>query len=151
MLGEPIIGVERVVYDDETGPGAIPARPLPTPKSMSVAQRAIHDLTHLPYDPGCEICVSSRRPNTHHRSLHGGERSVPLVVGDYCFPKHSEESTTLTVLVVRVYPYKIFMCCVVPAKGRFPEVVRRLARFIKECGLTQFVYCSDRDCYHRDV
>ena len=145
VLGEPIIGVERVVYDDETGPGAIPARPLPTPKSMSVAQRAIHDLTHLPYDPGCEICVSSRRPNTHHRSLHGGERSVPLVVGDYCFPKHSEESTTLTVLVVRVYPYKMFMCCVVPAKGRFPEVVRRLARFIKECGLTQFVYRSDRE------
>ena len=38
-LGEPIIGVERVVYDDATGSGAIPARPLPTPKSLSVSQK----------------------------------------------------------------------------------------------------------------
>ena len=44
MLGEPIIGVERVVYDDKTGPGAIPAKPLPTPKSMSSAQRAVHEV-----------------------------------------------------------------------------------------------------------
>ena len=116
-LGEPIIGVERVVYDDATGPGAIPARPLPTPKSMSSAQRAIHDLTHLPYDPWCEICVASRRPNTQHRSLHEGEREVPLMVGDYCFPKHSDDAETMTVLVVRVYPYKVFMCCVAPVKG----------------------------------
>ena len=70
MLGEPIIGVERVIYDDETGPGAIAAKPLPTPKSMSVAQRAVHDLTHLPYEPSCKICVQSRRPTTQHRSLH---------------------------------------------------------------------------------
>ena len=47
-LGEPTVGVERVVYDDETGAGAIPAKPLPTAKSMSIAQRAEHDLTHLP-------------------------------------------------------------------------------------------------------
>ena len=52
MAGEPIVGVERVVYDESTGPGALAARPLASPKSMSAAQRAIHDLTHLPYDPG---------------------------------------------------------------------------------------------------
>ena len=55
MMNEPIIGVDRVVYDDVTGPGAIPANPLPTPKTMTALQRSIHDLTHLPYDPGCEI------------------------------------------------------------------------------------------------
>ena len=48
VLGEPIVGVDRVVFDEETGPGAIPARPLQTPRSMTTAQRAIHDLTHLP-------------------------------------------------------------------------------------------------------
>ena len=38
VLGEPIVGVERVVYDEETGPGALPAKPLPTPKTMTVAK-----------------------------------------------------------------------------------------------------------------
>ena len=146
VLGEPIVGVERVVYDEDTGPGAIPARPLPIPTSMTDAQRAIHDLTHLPYDPGCEICASNRRPNTQHRTLrHDDQRTIPLMVGDYCFPKHAEDTETLTVLVVRVYPYKLMMCCVVPGKGRAPSVVQRLARFIKECGLTHFVYRSDRE------
>ena len=44
-----------------------------------------------------------------------------------------------------MYPYKLFLCCVVPAKGRDPTVVNRLARFIKECGLTHFTYRSDRE------
>ena len=57
VLGEPIIGVERVVYDEETGPGALPAKALDSPKPMTAAQRSIHDLTHMPYHPGCEICV----------------------------------------------------------------------------------------------
>ena len=105
MLGEPIVGIERVILDDTTGSGALPARPLFSPKAMSTIQRAIHDLTHLPYDPGCEICVSTRRPNTHHRPLKSSEREIPLMVGDYCFPKHSDEADPLTVLVIRVYPY----------------------------------------------
>ena len=145
MLGEPIIGVERVVYDDETGPGALPARALVSPKAMTSIQRAIHDLTHLPYHPGCEICVSTRRPNTHHRLLKKSERDIPLLVGDYCFPKHSSDADPMTVLVIRVYPYKLFLCCVVKTKGHDSAVVGRLVRFIKDCGLTHFTYRSDRE------
>ena len=95
LMGEPIVGMDRVVYDDATGPGALSARPLPSPKLMSAARKAVHDLTHLPYDPDCEICVSTRRPNTHHVSLKSSERTVPLLVGDYCFPKHSEDDKKL--------------------------------------------------------
>ena len=57
MMGDPIVGVDRVVYDESTGHGALAARPLTSPKCMSATQRAIHDLTHLPYDPGCEVYV----------------------------------------------------------------------------------------------
>ena len=145
MTGEPIIGMDKVVYDEETGPGALDVRPMPAPRGMSAKQRAVHDITHLPYDPNCEICTSCRRPNTHHRSVSSSERAVPLMVGDYAFPKHSDESDTLTLLVIRVYPYKLFFCCAVPSKGRHPEVVRRLERFIRECGLTHFTYRSDRE------
>ena len=145
LINDPIVGVDRVVLDDKTGPGALDARPLPSPKGMTPARRAIHDITHLPYDPSCEVCVACRRPNTHHTSLPNAERAVPLMVGDYCFPKHSDDAEPLTVLVIRIYPYKLFMCCVVSSKGRDPLVVDRLVRFIKECGLTQFTYRSDRE------
>ena len=145
MTSEPIVGTDRVVYDDATGPGALTARALPAPKGMTAAKRAVHDLTHLPYDPSCEICVSCRRPNSHHRTVSKSERTLPLMVGDYAFPKHSDDVEPLTVLVVRVYPYKLFMACVVPSKGRDPLVVDRLVRFIKECGLTQFTFRSDRE------
>ena len=47
-LGEPIVGTERIVYDDSNGPGALPARALPSPKAITANQRSIHDLTHLP-------------------------------------------------------------------------------------------------------
>ena len=45
VADEPIIGVDRVVYDDATGHGALAAKPLSSPKTMSAAQRAIHDIT----------------------------------------------------------------------------------------------------------
>ena len=145
LVKEPIVGVDKVVSDEATGSGALPARPLPSPKGMTMKQREIHDLTHLPYDSSCEICVSCRRPNTQHRTVSKSERSVPLLVADYAFPKHSEDVEPMTVLVVRIFPYKMFMCCAVSAKGRDPMVIDRLVRFIKECGLTQFTYRSDRE------
>ena len=80
-----------------------------------------------------------------HLSLKHSERSVPLMVADDCFPKHSDESDTLTVLVLRIFPYKLFLCCHVAAKGRDPVVVHRVAWFIKECGLTQLTYRADRE------
>ena len=55
MINDPIVGMDRVVLDDKTGPGALDARPLPSPKGMTPARRAIHDITHLPYDPSCEV------------------------------------------------------------------------------------------------
>ena len=68
-----------------------------------------------------------------------------LTCGDYCFPKHSGDIETLTTLVIRVYPYKLFFVCVVPVKGRDPRIVQRLERFIKECGLVHFTFRSDRE------
>ena len=67
------------------------------------------------------------------------------MVGDYAFPKHIDEADPLTLLVIRVYPYKLYFCCAVPSKGRHPAVVNRLERFIRECGLTHFTYRSDRE------
>ena len=145
MMDEPIIGMENDTWEDGKGSGALSARPLPSPKTMSDAQRRIHDITHLPYDPGCPICVSCRRPNDHHRRVKDSTRTIPLIVADYGFPKNSDDDEPLTLLVMRAYPYKIFMCTVVPSKGRDPRVIARIVRFIKESGLTHFAYRSDRE------
>ena len=85
LMKEPIVGMESITWTKDAGPGALPAKPLPSPKQMSDAQRRIHDITHLPYDPGCAICVSCRRPNDHHRSADDSKRTVPLVVAAYAF------------------------------------------------------------------
>ena len=145
LLKEPIVGTEVVTYEEGKGTGAFPPKPLPSPKEMSDVQRRIHDITHLPYDPGCAICVSCRRPNDHHRLSHDASRTIPLVVGDYAFPKNMGDDDPLTVLVLRVYPFKLMLCCWVLSKGRDPRVVARLARFFKDIGLTHFAYRSDRE------
>ena len=85
LVHEPIVGVDKVVFDEATGSGGLAARPLPSPKGMTMKQREVHDLTHLPYGPSCEICVSCRRPNTQHRTVSKSERSVPLLVDNYVF------------------------------------------------------------------
>ena len=67
VLGDPIVGVEVVTYDAR-GPGALPARALPSPNETAPAARAAHKLTHAKFEYWCTFCVSSRKPNNNHRS-----------------------------------------------------------------------------------
>ena len=80
MLSDPTVGMEKVTWEDGKGPGAIAAKPLPSPKPMSDAQRRIHDPTHLPYDPGCPICVSCKRPTDRHRRVKDRKQMSPWLV-----------------------------------------------------------------------
>ena len=132
MMKDPIVGIENVTRDDANGAGALPAKPLPSRKEMTAAQRAVHDLTHLPYHPGCAICVSCRRPNDHPRMLKNSKRTIPLVLGDDASPRNFCDEDSQTLLVMHVYPYKIWMVCRVPSKGGDPRVVARISRFVKD-------------------
>ena len=40
ITGEPLVGTDKVIYDDATGPSALDVRPMPSPKGMSARQRA---------------------------------------------------------------------------------------------------------------
>ena len=141
---DPIVGIESTTMT-EHGPGAKDPVALPSPHRMSPAQLAKHWLTHLPYHPGCEICVQCRRPNSHHRSITASDRSIPLLVGDYCFLKGEGDEESVTCLVLKLYPYKIFFACIVRRKGPEPLAVARVAQFIKDVGLDHFAYRSDRE------
>ena len=106
LLGEPIVGNESATLT-EHGPGALDPRVIPSPKSMTAAQRAKHDIAHLPYDPSCEICVQCRRANVPHQLSTSDSREIPLVVGDYGFIRDSMDQDMVTTLVLKVYPFKI--------------------------------------------
>ena len=113
LLDDPIVGVEAVTWD-EHGAGARQARPLPTPKAMSKAQKEIHDLTHLPFDEGCEICQATRGLNSQHRLVLEQSRVIPLLVADYCFVRFANSTTIRTIRVMRLYPYRLVVACCVP-------------------------------------
>ena len=82
LFDDPIVGRGPTLLDKH-GLGALEPRELSTPPTMTPAQRAKHNLTHLPFHPGCPICMATRRPNTHHRKSHEHEKVIPLLVADY--------------------------------------------------------------------
>ena len=99
LLGDPIVGNESVTLT-EHGPGVIDPRIIPSPKSMSPSLRAKHWAAgHLPYDPGCEICVQCKRTNVPHIQSKQDSRDIPLLVGDYGFNRDSVDQDCTTTLV----------------------------------------------------
>ena len=145
LLGDPIVGIENVTYDDVHGFGARQPKDLPSPKEPTAAQRARHDCTHLPYEPWCPICVSGKRGNSHHRPSHEALRAIPFVVADYAFLRNEMDEDLATVLVIKVLPFKIFFACLVSVKGPDLPVVQRVAQLFKDLGLVHFVYRSDQE------
>ena len=144
VLDEKRVGKDNVTLD-EHGPGAIQPKALSSPRRMLPSQEALHWLTHLPYDPACEICVQCERPNSHHRGINSDKRQIHLLVGDYGFVKDSKDGSQLTLLIMKLYPYKIYVACAVKQKGPDPLVVARIAQFLKDMGLQHFSYRSDKE------
>ena len=118
----------------------------PTPEMINR-----HNLTHLPYRSWCPHCVAARRANAPHTS--GSRiRQKPLFVADYCFVSDSKtEGDNLTVLVGAMYPPKsdapkAMFAVVCERKGASDEyTASRLCQFIRECGVSEFVYKSDQE------
>ena len=59
--------------------------------------------------------------------------------------RRADESYLATCLVMRLYPFKIFLACICPRKGYDPDVVRMVSKFIKDMGLVHFAYKCDRE------
>ena len=111
---DDLISGEGIVTLDEHGPGALQPKQVPGPKEMSKAERERHFAAgHLPYDPRCEICSSCKKPNVPHAKSHEAERTIPLLVGDYGFVKDGSDDENVTVLVLKLFPYKLIFACVV--------------------------------------
>ena len=116
VLGEPIVGIESVSYD-ERGQGALPAKGPPSPKEPAQAARDRHNLTHLTFESWCPLCIACRRPNSHHKLLPDYSRTIPLLVGDCGFSGNSGDDTLVCVLVLQLHPNGILFACIVQKKG----------------------------------
>ena len=71
--------------------------------------------------------------------------TIPLLVGDYGFIKDGTDDENATVLVLKLYPFKLICSSLVASKGSDPLVVAWLCRLIMECGLVNLAYRSDRE------
>jgi len=92
----------------------------------------VYKRQHLPYANWCPWCVMGRRSNApHYRSRDGSDRSLPLLVIDYCFVRDRDDTILTTLLVGKLYPSRKVLACVVDSKGVVdPYGVHRVAAFI---------------------
>ena len=124
---------------------AVAAKGLPDVDQPTPAEVAQHCLTHLPYRRWCKWCVAARMRNLPHWRRPPFSRESPLLVFDYCFFKHANDEHWLTVLVGRLYPARTIFAAPCHQKGADPYVTRRLAAFLRACGVTNFSYMCDQE------
>ena len=91
------------------------ARGLPSPNEPTVEERAIHNLTHIPYRSWCPYCVAGKRANTPHRR-EMVPRTIPLLSADYGFIS-DPGGELVTLHVVCVFPFRIMFCIYRSWKG----------------------------------
>ena len=126
--------------DDAQKPALIKA-----PTKPSAEDVATHNLTHMPYRSWCKHCVACRRGNAPHVSRLDAPRAIPLLVADYCYIRDSIDQDLTTVLVCRIYPWRISFATVVDMKGRDEIAIKRVSAFIKNVGMTHFAYRCDQE------
>ena len=119
------------------------------PQEPTAAMINRHNLTHLPYRSWCPHCVAARRNNASHFS-GSTTRQKPLLVADYCLISDTKTEDKLTNLVARVYPPKdnapkALFSVVCETKGAHDDyTVGRLCQLLRECGVRDFIYKTDR-------
>ena len=86
-----------------------------------------------------------RRCNVAHKSLPPFSRSVPLLVLDYCFIKHSNDERWLCVLVGRLYPSRAIFAAPCSRKGADAHATARLASFLRARGVARLCWMGDQE------
>ena len=138
VFGDPIVGRHAAPED--------PTQPLPSkcPKEMTPEEFAQHCVTHLPYSDACPYCVAGKRPNVHHRRSQSN-RNIQFRCADYGFITDAATQDVIHILVPYVHPLRIYVATAVDTKGQDLNAIKRVARWIRECGLTHVVFRPDRE------
>ena len=124
---------DEIVEPETTDLTAKPARPFPIPNEPTEQQKAIHNLTHLPYQSWCPICTKAKGKEQHSKRQKDRQ---PVIQVDYCFVKTSEELPNTTILTAVDVQTGLGMSVVAPSKGRDKYCIAELKKFIFEIGRT---------------
>jgi len=89
---------------------------LPDPLAPTAAERAEHELTHIPYRSWCSCCVKGRGRQADHRTSKS-EGALHELHVDFCFMGAEGEDDKLTILVLKEKKTKMSMATVVPSKS----------------------------------
>ena len=103
-------------------------------------ERKAHEVTHLPYQQWCPVCVSCKAADLPHRKLpEEGADDTPVVEFDYGFVSptgQSDDCETPVVLVARVKQSGYSFATVVKVKGAGDTAaVQGVLGFLQEAGL----------------
>ena len=63
------------------------AREVPAPGEPTSDERRHHGLTHLPYQPWCNVCVGAHGRENRHESRSQNQPGTPVIQCDCCFLK----------------------------------------------------------------
>ena len=86
------------------------------PRQPSEAEIRTHRLTHLPYQPWCAHCVSSKGVQSKHSKKEHADAGVSVVSTDFFFTTRGD-GEQLTCLAVRDRDTGLCLCIPTPAKG----------------------------------
>ena len=114
--------VERdpLEIDDAPAPEDVPSvrcrPPVPMP---SEKVRFEHSLTHIPFQPWCEICVSARGRGDPLRPAVGPSTLIPLVAFDFAFFREGRGMINVPVLVMSDKDSGCVGALALPSKSTF--------------------------------
>ena len=111
---------------------SLDAIPVSVPQQPSDEERALHELTHVPFRPWCKYCVMSRSKANQHSHMPDpvgeSQREFPTIQCDFFFMEPGKEGAVVALLMVDVCSRFV---SVAPLKQRNAQTVgRALVNFI---------------------
>ena len=138
----------EAVRCEPCNPVAIPMR---KPDEPTAKEKAMHDVSHVPYRSWCLDCVRGRGVESPHRANEQrDEDTTTLVSSDYGFMKDDEgqgqQDDQITILASTDSKTQSVSGMIVPAKGAANQwIVNRLAQWIDKLGHTRIRFRTDRE------
>ena len=131
------IEVAMKQYQDETRDVEIAE----IPKQPTARERALHEVTHLPYRPWCQHCVATRSYGDHHATVADPEetaqRERPTIQADFFFCEERGEESKYILLMVDTWTRFVHT---EPLKVRNKRSVgEAMARFLGDLGYSETV------------
>jgi hypothetical protein len=115
------------------------------PKGPTPEERTVHNLTHLPHQRWCEICLKGRSTEDRHLTQPKPEdpETRPQVQLDFSFCRAKEDEETLTVLSLYSPTTGSSLSAGLESKGEDPVLDKMLAQWIESEGLQKAILQAD--------